>query len=207
MRLNVRLERRPQRRSWRTLPAVALVAALIVIGLGALPAAAGTGSVQATISVGSSVLSLTVSPSSFSYCSSQSPLSFPNGQCSASSDVTVTMGNVGGHVEVNGADAVPSAGVGTHWTLCGGTSGAPACTGTSNGPGTDEYAETELVGNQVFTNGFLANAPSCDIAFSGSQCPAAAGESHSESFAIIGPAASTSTASSFSTSITWTASP
>ncbi len=188
--------------------APALAALVLVAGLGALPASAlGDGSVSATINVGSSTLSLTVSPTSFDYCTTQNPLSFPNGTCTSSSNVTVTMGNVGGHVEVNGADAVPANGVGTSWTLCGGTAGAPSCTDTGGAPGADQYSEIDLVGNQVFLNGFLGNSPSCDLNFLGSDCVASPNQTESESFELIGPASSTTPASAFSTSITWTALP
>jgi hypothetical protein len=181
---------------------------LAAVALSARPASASsTGSVSATINVGSSALSLTVSPGSVSYCTAGSPLSFPNGQCTSSPDVTVTMGNVAGHIDVNGADAVPAGGGGTHWTLCGGSTGAPSCTGSSGAPGADQYSEAELIGGQIFLNSFLANTASCDIAFSGASCPAAANDSRSETFQLVGPSASTSSATSFTTSITWTAVP
>jgi hypothetical protein len=182
---------------------------LVAAGLVTLPAAAasGTGSVSATINVGSNALSLTVSPSTFDYCTPTAPLTFPNGPCPASSDVTVTFGNVAGHVDVNGADAVPLGG-GTHWTLCGGTSGGPACTGgASETPGVDQYAEGEFIGTTVPTNALLGNAPICDLGFGPTCGEATAGQSATEKYIMVGPSSSSSTASSFSTSITWTALP
>jgi hypothetical protein len=196
------------RRSGAVLTLSGLAALTLTLGAGALPAsAADSGSVAATINVGSSTLSLTVSPSSFSYCSPTSPLSFPNGLCYSDSSVTVTMGNVGGHVDINGADAVPSGGAGTPWTLCGGSNGAPACDGSAGAPGQDEYSELTTPGGQTFLNGYLANTPGCDINFGGSTCVAGAGQSESETFMIQGPSSSSSASSSFSTSITWTALP
>lgn len=199
--------RNPRPRSRAALTLAGLAALVLV--LGALPAsAANSGSVAATINVGSTTLSLTVSPSSFSYCSATSPLSFPNGFCYSDPSVTVTMGNVGGHVDVNGADAVPSGGGGTAWTLCGGSNGAPACDGAGSAPGLDQYSEMTMLNGQVFVNGMLANTPACDLAFmNGNDCVAGAGQSESENFALEGPSATSSTSSSFTTSITWTALP
>jgi hypothetical protein len=179
---------------------------LLAAGICTLPAAAasGTGSVAATIHVGSSVLSLTVSPSTFDYCTSGTPLTFPNGFCGASSPVTVTMGSVGGHIDVNGADALPSDS-GTPWTLCDGTGGGPACAAPRT-PGPDQYLEGQIINLAPALNSFLYDSPECDVAF-GSACQASAGASVAEQYAMTGPSSSTSTASSFSTTITWTALP
>ena len=210
VRVRVVRERRPREfrtahRACRFAALLALPLLLVTVALTPLPASASSGSsVSATINVGASALSLTVSPSAVSYCTANTPLSFPNGQCTSSPDVTVTMGNVGGHIDVNGADAVPSGFASTHWTLCGGSTGAPSCTGSGGAPGKDEYSEAELITGQIFTNSYLANTASCDIAF-GNSCPAAANDSRSETYQLVGPAASTAAASSFTTSITWTA--
>lgn len=180
----------------------ALGIALVAVGAAHVSSAfAGgtTGSVNATIDIAPlPTLSLTVSPASFTYCSPQAGLTFPNGQCTASSAVTITYGNEAGHVDVTGADAVPNVG-NVPWTLCGGT--GPVCTGT-DGPGPDQYFESAGV--------FLTKTAQCDTDFvaGGTPCDAAGGQSVNETFGIEGPSTSTSDgASSFSTSITWTAVP
>lgn len=177
-----------------------LIVALAVVGIGRVhtASASGTGAVTATINVGSQVLSLTVSPSSISFCTPQSPLTFPNGTCIASAPVVVTYGTTSGHIDVNGADAVPQDS-GTHWTLCGG-SGA-ACTKANNTPGLDQY---EL---GTSSNFILTNTPQCDTAFNDTCLPVSPGQPANETYLLEGPSSSTSSASTFTTTITWTALP
>lgn len=177
-----------------------LFLALVVVGAGRVtPAAAsGTGAVTATINVGSQVLSLTVSPSAISFCTPGSPLTFPNGTCLASSPIAVTYGSTSGHIDVNGADAVPQDN-GTHWTLCGG--GGAACTKSTNTPGLDQY---ELGTSSTF---ILTNTPQCDTAFNATCLPVSPGQTVNETYLLEGPASSTSSASTFTTTMTWTALP
>lgn len=177
-----------------------LIVALVVVGIGRVhtASASGTGSVTATINVGSQVLSLTVSPSSISFCTPQSPLTFPNGICSPSAPVVVTYGATSGHIDVNGADAVPQDS-GTHWTLCGGS--GPTCTKGGNTPGPDQY----VLGTS--SSFILSNTPQCDSAFGSTCLPVAPETPESEQYLLEGPSSSTSSASAFTTTITWTALP
>jgi hypothetical protein len=163
--------------------------------------AASSGSVAETITV--AVRSVTVSPTSVAMCSSSAPLTFPNGTCRASG-ITITNGSASGHIDVQGANAVPSDN-GTNWTPCGSSAGT-SCTGT-NGPGQDQYA---TIVNSIGPSGtILSNSPECDYGFDGSTsgCTAASGQSATENINVTGPSASTDSSPTFTSSVTWTAVP
>jgi hypothetical protein len=182
------------------------LAGLAALAVAAVPVgsalAATSGSVSETITV--AVRSVTVSPSSASLCSSASPLTFPNGRCQTS-NITITNGSAAGHIDVNGADAIP-ADSGTHWTLCAGTV-APTCSGGGNA-GQDQYRENTFNNSNTSIRPDLTNTPQCDTSFApGSACAAAAGQSTKEFIAMTGPSASTDTSSTFTSSVTWTAVP
>jgi hypothetical protein len=180
----------------------ALIAGSAFLALIAHPAlAAGSGSTTATINVGSQVRSLTVSPTAINFCTPSSPLVFPNGLCFGF-PVTITFGNVAGHVDVSGADAVPADGGIPNWTLCGGTGPTCAVDGNVLG-GTDQYSET----TQGSSGMHLANSPQCDTAFNAGTCSASANQASSETFNMFGPFSSTNQSVSFQTNITWAAVP
>jgi hypothetical protein len=111
------------RRAWRWFVAAGSAGAAAA----ALPAGTAladtSGSVKVTINV--AVRSVSLSPTATDQCSGGAPLTFPNGRCN-STTITVTNGSAAGHIDVQGADAIPQD-LATHWTLCGGT--GPACTG------------------------------------------------------------------------------
>lgn len=202
---------RHRRRAARLLlaPAGALLAVTAVLLFSmAEPAQADTsGSSTATVNV--ATRSVTVSPSTLTldYCfdsaqnSTGTYLAYPNGDCSTSAKVTVSNGNAPGHIDVNGADAIPSDN-GTHWTLCGGS--GTGC-GNAGFPGQDQFGEQghSPAGNSPF----LTTTPQCDTSFSAS-CTASSGQSNSSiTLELIGPMASSDGSTSFSTVWTWTAAP
>lgn len=119
----------------------------------------------------------------------------PHGQCSTAA-VTVTNGAVAGHVLVAGSDAV---GAGGGWALCGGA-GTPACGG---GPGADQFGAALVSGTTQISLGTTAVA---DVSF-GSGGGAAAGQAVAESLTITAPASTTSSATTFTTGVTWIAAP
>jgi hypothetical protein len=194
------------------------VVAAAFLAAGAALAAAPSGSLTETIDVG--VRSLTVSPPAVSICSPASPLTSPNGDCPSSDFIAVTNGPVGGHIDVNGTDAVPSDG-GTHWTLC---SYYVDCAGPGFGsghlPGSDQYATGAYQTYDQFGDAvgpFLENSPECDTSWSGlagarvsglGVCvPVSANQTASEYLYVRGPSSSTDQSPTFTTSVTWTAVP
>ncbi len=206
------------------------LATLGATGLFSLPAAAGTaGSVTATIPI--AILSLTVSPSTVIYDNCQGgnstahALGFPNGDCNtagregvlplptglppARAFIIITNSGAGGHIQVQGSDAVPQGG-GPHWTLCSQirTCSGPGITARAKNPGADQFNEITRAEPTGSPGPELANTPQCDGAFKGGfgrDCGRAlAGEAAAESLQVIGPASSTSPATSFTTTVTWT---
>jgi hypothetical protein len=177
-------------------------------------ALAATPSATLTESVNVGVRALTVSPDSVGICSPQQPLTLPNGTC-ADPVVTVTNGPVAGHIDVNGADAVP-ADQGNNWVLCGVDVG---CTGppfdptnpkSSPLPGADQYLESARQPfNGSYYVGPLGHSPSCDTSWNPPtfSCAASAGQSANEFLAVIGPTTSSDQSPTFTTSVTWTAAP
>jgi hypothetical protein len=191
-----------------------LAVAVALAGLTAVPAmAAATGSTSIGILV-NAVRSITVSPASVALIncaggtSDSTHLGFPSGVCGVNPGITVTNGGVAGHVSVTGADAVPVDN-GQHWVLCGGA-GGPACTGPTGSPGQDQYLErvgTSTVGGPVLTNVAL-----CDTSFGAAapatpSCAAAANQSVGEGIYFAGPTVTTDPSASFTTMVTWTATP
>jgi hypothetical protein len=214
----VRLRRAQTQHRLRLRSALLLAAAIATLtALTAIPAAAGnSGGVAVSLSVvAGPVKSITVSPGSTSYTnckygtSTTTQLGFPNAICSGASTILITDGGSPATILVNGADFIPSDN-GTHWALCGG-SGGPACAnGVLTGPN-QAYETTSLTpGSGVDGSGngpFLAlsNNAVCDgIGFGCGQ--AAAGAQATEYLSLEGPSSSTDPSSSFSTSVTWTAS-
>jgi hypothetical protein len=134
-------------------------------------------------------------------------LAFPNGTCSTNGVVTITNGTQVGHIDVQGADAIPSDS-GTHWTLCGGT--GASCTGTGGAkPGQDQFEQGTTNATATPTPVPMTTSPACDIEFDGTagDCVAGSGQSQSEDLFLVGPSASTDTSASFTTTVTWTAVP
>ncbi len=188
----------------------ATLASLISLGavglLSIVPVSADTsGTTTGTINI--AVRSINVSPSttSFNACADNlshatgSVLSFPNGNCGTIPGVTITNGTAPGHIDVQGANAIPSDS-GTPWTLCGG--GGSSCTGgTSTTPGTNQFLEQATGGGPILTT-----SAQCDTGFS-SGCAATSSQATTEILALFGPSASTDTSTAFTTVWTWTAVP
>lgn len=209
--------RRP-RRLKRGSPLVAAAAVCAVGVASAVPvgAASTSGSSTGTVNVTPpAVRSITVSPASFTFgacydhanTSTGSTLAFPNGYCyiaNNGSGITITNGTAASHIDVQGADAVPSD-AGTHWTLC--TVGTSSCLGSSNQPGQDQFGERVDVSGQA--DPWLTNSTQCDTAFDAptSSCAATAGQATTETLTLVGPSGSTDTSTTFSTVLTWTAAP
>jgi hypothetical protein len=208
--------------AWRR-HAVLVVSVVAMGGFLAAPAlAANSGSGTATINVAPAVLSVSVSPSTFNLCPTGSPLTIPNGSCAFGTlpstgqsvgGVLVTNTGVAGHIDSNGANAVPSDS-GTPWTLC-----VPFanCGSASANPGANQFTiQTDGFYNGAGVSGYdtndLTNTPACDDTFSAGgttagSCSAAHGASEDEQVNIFGPASSTDTSSVFTTVLTWTAVP
>lgn len=197
------------------------LAAAAVVGLGvasALPVAAAStsGSSTGTVNVTPpAVRSITVSPSSFTFgaCHDNannptgSYLSFPNGYCyidNSGTGITITNGTASSHIDIQGADAIPSD-AGTHWTLC--TAGTTACTGSGGEPGQDQFAERSDISGQE--SPWLTASAQCDSAFDApnTSCAATAGQAATETLTLVGPSGSTDPSTTFTTVWTWTAVP
>jgi hypothetical protein len=200
---------------YRVRVAVGVVAGLLPVLAGALPAAAATGSTTATIPI--AVISITVSPGNvtFANCiegnSLPGALGFPNGHCSTPT-ITITNTGAASHVFIQGTDATPLDG-GTKWALCNpipsDNLGGPACTGAPTGfaafkPGADQFDMQNLANQGV--GPLILTTPLCDNALPFTPCGAAlANTAYMESVAMQGPTSSTDQSNSFSTTITWTA--
>ncbi len=203
------------------------LATLGATGLFSLPAAAGTaGSVTATIPI--AILSLTVSPSAVNYgnCrggnSTATALGFPNGECdtdNAMGRITISNTGAAGHIKVQGSDAVPQGGGTPHWTLCGfGVTplgqifAGPLCpfslSARTAKPGADQFREvvTTRAGCCELRGIDLQNPPQCDFNFSiqGGCGFVPARAFATEFLSMMGPSTSTSPATSFTTTVTWT---
>lgn len=202
----------------------ALAAATVALVTTVSASAATPASLNVTLStVAQAVKSVTISPTSTSYTnclygtSTPQQLGFPDAMCAGASPITVTNGATTADILINGADMVP-ADNGTHWRLCSYIGGdTPVCTGGQPSgpqvPGVDEYVETTSP-----STGFPLAAPfgpgpffalktttTCDRA--GVGCAAAPGAQATEYLALAaGPSSSTDPSTSWSTSVTWTAS-
>jgi hypothetical protein len=203
------------RRSWtRRSRIVVALATVGAFGFMFVPSAGAqtTGSSTATINLG--VRSITVSPATITYsvCTDNSGnptgtyLSLPNGTCTtASGAITVTNGTLPSDIEVQGANAIPSDS-GTNWTLC--QLLATNCTGASNTPGANQFAEIDYTGSSPKQFGpDFETSPQCDIAFNAGSCTAAASQAANETLSMEGPSSSTDASQSFTTVVTWTAAP
>jgi hypothetical protein len=195
------------RRSDKGRVARGVLATAVLVTVPASSASAGSGGgpsheavVKVTVDV--AVRSVTVTPNSITLCAT-TPLQVPFGSCQLNGAVTVTNGTAKSHIDVQGADAVPSDG-GKHWALCG-TLHEP-CANSTHAPGVDQYTVRTLgTGEQ-----YLASQTSvCDFAFksacSGGGVPG--GASQTETIILDGPQASTDPSPRFTTTITWTAVP
>ena len=204
---------RPSRHLTWALPLAAVVGVCGLAMASVVPVSADSPSGSSTGTVNITpppVRSVTVSPPTFTFdtcidnasTSTGSDLTFPNGQChtTGANDVTVTNGAAAGHMDVEGANAIPSDS-GANWTLCGGT--GTACTGTSGNPGQDQFGEAN--GGGVI----LTTSLGCDTNFSGggTTCATVSGQHETEVLFLTGPSTSTDTSLSFSTTWTWTAVP
>jgi hypothetical protein len=207
-------------------PGIALAAVCTVaVAVFALPAAAAGPSANLSVSLSTvtqAVKSVTISPTSVSYSgcvygsSSGSNLGFPNGACQTQTGVNVQNGSAPATIMVNGADMAPSDS-GTHWMLCqtGGPPGQLPCANGTTTPGDDQYYETVSTsqgvntGTQRAPGNFqpLSNQPSCDTAIGSGVCVTnlSAGTAALEFLAVTGPHASSDPSTSWSTSVTWTA--
>jgi len=198
----------------------ALIGAVLgALALAVVPAAraqttsGSSTSGSSTASINVAVRSITVAPGAvnFDVCDQNgtatgSTLTFPNGRCatSAANVVTITNGSAPGHIDVQGADAIPADG-GTHWTLCG---GGILCTGNNGVPGQDQFAEQDGGPNGA-PGPFLVTGDrgaQCDTGFS-SNCSAGSNQGVTESLHMAGPSGSTDNSRAFTTAWTWTAVP
>jgi len=202
---------------------IAVATAGVALGLLNVAPAIADGT-TATINV--AVRSVAVAPTSttFDTCRDSlgnptgSALLFPNGNCNTtgSHNVTITNGQAAGHIDVQGADAIPADNL-TRWTLCGGSTafGGSNCTGSSTTtPGQDQFREydcnpaTPLSGCAVGPN--LTTTAQCDTAFdggAGTACTATSGQTVTEILSFVGPASSTDSSTTLTTLWTWTAVP
>jgi hypothetical protein len=201
------------------------IALALILGTAPYAFAANSGSVTATIyAQAPSTYSITVGPSAISFCSVTSPLTYPDGSCgyghipgsgSVTGGVTITNTGAAGHIDVNGADAVPSDNVTSdNWTLCGSSCDGPTEDGLPAGaapqlPGPNQFELDTESNTSVGFGPVVLNAPQCDTAFTGSTnaCSATTGQSQDEAIGFTGPSSTTDTSSTFSTTITWTAGP
>ena len=208
--------RRSRRLRWVT-PLASLVTVSVLGATSVVPVSASTsGTCTGTVNITPPpVRSITVAPSSFIFgacydhanSSTGSNLSFPNGYCyinNSGAGLTITNGTASSHIDIQGADAVPSD-AGTHWTLC--TVGITSCTGAANEPGQDQFGERSDVGGQE--GPWLSTSAQCDTAFDAptSSCAATAGQVTTETLTLVGPSGSTDTSTQFSSVWTWTAAP
>jgi len=200
--------------------AATLAGGLAMASVMTVPASAQTsttsGTVSATIPVFVRVYSMNVSPGSVSFgsCtdSTNNPtagLALPNGSCSSPAISVTNSSNAASTVSIIGSNAVPSDG-GQDWALCylstdpvlpppaGVTpppGASPACA-TSTDPGADQFHLNSGSATGVVNTA----APDSNFGASGA---AAAGQQVNEPLAILGPASSTDTSGSFSTTVTW----
>jgi hypothetical protein len=190
------------------LGSAAAVVVSVALAAGVATAASPNASVSETINV--AVRTLTVSPSFVSLCSAANPLTFPDRIC-LSQTVTITNGGAGGHVDITGANAIPSDG-GNGWRLCGGAPTA-ACTGPNGLPGQDEYGvATQTTAPVNIGPASVTGAPGCDVEFDELAdfilgCASAPGQTSAEQLVLQGPSSSTDQSPTFTTSVTWTAVP
>jgi hypothetical protein len=207
-------------RPWRTAPAVGVlvaIAGVVVAGQAMAASSSQPASLQLSLKAAPDVLSVTVTPNSgtFGQCTggdstSPSELGFPDGTCHAHGFLITNTG-LPGHVMVSGAPMTPAGG-GTEWGLCGASDGTTAACGNAGNPGADQYRLT-LTNTNTFAHFALAlsDQPQCDTTFGGgpapSSCGAAPGQSTAENVALIGPQSTSSGASSYITTITWTVTP
>jgi hypothetical protein len=188
------------------------------------------GSTTAHLSVVPTIRSVTVSPGSvtFSNCtggqgstdSTQRALGYPNGECSVgtpevnpSYPITVSYTGIPGSVYVTGSNAVPSDG-GAQWSLCTPNqqpgSSVPACTGSKGLPGSDQYTLITFAPG-VANSDVLGTSATCDIEFdAGGGCTASPVEFQSqvqhEGLVLVGPKSWDDHSTSWTVTITWTAS-
>lgn len=201
----------------KVMAAAGLIVAVMAMLISGSASAATPGSASLSVSMNVGVRAVTISPTSLVLCDPQTPLTFPSGNCT-SPFITVTNGAAGGHIDVNGANALPNDGSGNGWQLCNrgqpSTCGNPA--GSSFEPGQDQYSLSTAGSINTGEFGFasMSNTPQCDTAFdvvpnnNGSLgCAASAGMSSTEFLFVVGPAASSDQSPIFSTTVTWTAVP
>jgi hypothetical protein len=206
------------RQRWRRTAIAAFAAGALALIPAASAPAAGTANLNMAIDV--AVRSLTVSPGSINEC--DSPLTFPNDLCphleNLAAQITITNGGAGGHVDVNGTNAVPSDGSGNDWLLCQAI-GPVGCAGGGL-PGADQFSQQTC---GTFSSGpvsgsscstYVTAGPECDTAFewsatSGSVagCASTAGQTATEFLDLRGPSSSSDQSPVFTTTVTWTAVP
>jgi hypothetical protein len=194
-----------------------IVVALLAVGAltdggAAAASSSAPASAQLSLHAAPDVLSVTVSPSSgtFGSCrggdsTSPSELGFPDGGCSLRG-LVVTNTGLPGHMMVSGAAMAPVGG-GTPWGLCNGSDGTTPSCNNGGRPGPDQYSLIlESSGRSVLD---LSTQPQCDTPFGGltASCNAAPGQSNTQALTLFGPESTSSGASSYTTTITWTVTP
>lgn len=174
------------------------------------------------------IRSITVSPGSVNFggCrggigatgSTDASMGYPNATCSvggtganASYPITVSYTGLPGQVEVSATNAVPSDG-GTQWSLCNPLiqgQNPPACDGGQGLPGKDQY-ELQSQSAAAATGVALTTTSACDKVFdAGGVCSAAPPEfgtqTQHENLFLIGPRTWDDHSTSWTMTITWTA--
>jgi hypothetical protein len=191
--------------------AVSALAALAgVLAPGALGANTGTLSVQ--IPTIAYVKSITLSTTGLGCnASGGGALGYPNNKCQTG-QYTITNGTAPSTILVQGANATPSATpAGQAWSLVP----SPLL----GGPGKDQYTEstavpTGAIGSSLTNTTPLGTTAACDQSFptgtSATGCgsgggAASPGQVVNEGLTLVGPSASTDPGTSFSTTVTYTA--
>jgi hypothetical protein len=208
-------------------PAMAVVA-LAMPGASADPSGSATG----TVTLGAAVRSVTVSAGTLTAnkcyggileyglyvpkstgpiepTPDSATMTLPNGFC-VTGDITITNGPVAGEIDVAGSPASGTGGTGG-WALV-----------QNRTPGQDQYELSALIPPQrpvpPSTTGSPASAQptsaagACDLSFDffahrTVSCAATAGQVGHEELGVVGPSASTGTATSYIFTATWTAVP
>jgi hypothetical protein len=218
--LRIRIETGRKRRLSPRGRRFGVLAAAAGIFLAAAPTAYAASSQTATVTVTAptTTKSLTITPSgtstTFAACNDPSQgniatLTIPNGQCSlgtwsTSGFVTVANGPVAALISIQGGPAQAKNGTG-NWQLPPATP-IPVDSTYQPSVGADTYGEVVL--NSASQNGnSLGTLPVCDFAFGQGECANAQPGAHANEIPIVvAPKSSSSTATSFDITTTWTVS-
>lgn len=205
-------------RSWRFVPAAALLAGVTACGAVAAPeqAVGKSASISVSLQTVPTVRSVTISPSHSTFVNCQggdsegntrsqgNKLGFPNGTCVVKSTIEITNTGIASDIDISGSDAEPADGM-TSWSLCStGHNTAVTCTGRKHRPGPNQY-EVVNFGTFGSQRGGITEAPRCDRVFGPEgSCWATEGLVVAEGLRLIGPQWSSDTSTNWTVTITWT---